>query len=156
MRWSYDPWADALYFGFIANRKSAGSTQPVPDVILDYDDAGNPIGVELLNARKHVPEGALIALPLPGGERYSLIEAARRIGLDPATLRQQILKKRIRATKYYRQWWVEQSALDEYLNSRAPQGRRSRKKVAASRQEPPTARGLAITRKKKMPSTNPR
>lgn len=131
MECTYDPWADAFYFGFGENKKFAFNSTPYPDVILDHDDAGGVFGVELLNAKKHLPEGALIGLPLPGGEKYTLIEAARRIGLDPATLRQQILRKRIRATKYYRQGWVDQSALDEYLASRAPQGRRSRKKAAA-------------------------
>lgn len=133
MECTYDPWADAFYFGFSPNRKSAGSSEPFPDVILDHDEAGGVIGVELLNAKKHLPEGALIGLPLPGGEKYTLIEAARRIGLDPATLRQQILRKRIPAIKYYRQWWVERSALDEYLASRAPQGRRSKRRGAATR-----------------------
>jgi len=101
-------------------------------VLFDYDSEGNTIALEVLSASKHLPQGALSSLPL-SGETYSLVEAARRIGLDPATLRQQILRKRIRATKYYRQWWVDQSALDEYLASRAPQGRRSRKKSLASR-----------------------
>ncbi|SRR6266498_5101070 len=132
MEWEYDPDADALYIGLIEHRESARCVEHQPGIIFDYDKSGNPIGIEVLNARKHLPKGALAALPVTENT-YSLVEAAKIIGLDPATLRQQILRKRIRAKKYHRQWFVDQSALDEYLASRAPQGRRSRKKALASR-----------------------
>jgi uncharacterized protein YuzE len=132
MECSYDPSVDAFYFGFGTASEFNYSTQHYPEIIIDYDRTGRPIGVEVLNARKYLPKEALTNVPLPD-PAYSLEDAAKRIGLDPATLRQQILKKRIRAEKIHRQWWVDQSALDEYLASRAPQGRRSRKKVVASR-----------------------
>ena len=132
MECSYDPSVDAFYFGFGTTRESDRSVRHYPDIILDYDRAGRPIGVEVLNARKYLPKEALTNIPLPD-PMLSLEDAAKQIGLDPATLRQQILKKRIRAKKIHRQWWVEWSALDEYLASRAPQGRRSKRKALASR-----------------------
>ncbi|MBA3646901.1 MAG: DUF2283 domain-containing protein [Gemmatimonadaceae bacterium] len=132
MRCSYDPSVDAFYFGFGATRESHRSIQHYPEIILDYDSAGRPIGVEVLNARKYLPKEALTNIPLPD-PLLSLEDAAKQIGLDPATLRQQILKKRIRAEKIHRQWLVEQSALNEYLASRAPQGRKSKRRGAAAR-----------------------
>lgn len=130
MEWTYAPDVDALYISFTDVVESVRCTEPFSGVIIDHDKAGRPIGVEILHARRHFPKISLTNLPKPEPRR-SLDEAAKIIGLDPATLRQQILKKRIRADKIHRQWWVEQSSLDEYLASRAPQGRRSRKKVAA-------------------------
>jgi uncharacterized protein YuzE len=127
---TYDPSVDAFYFGFGTSGELHHSTQHYPEIIVDYDRTGRPIGIEVLNARKYLPKAALTSIPLPD-PAYSLEDAAKRIGLDPATLRQQILRKRIRAEKIHRQWWVDQSALDEYLASRAPQGRRSKKRAAA-------------------------
>lgn len=129
MECSYDPSVDAFYVGFETNRKQDHSVHHYPDIILDYDSEGLPIGVEVLSASKYLPKAALTNVPLPN-PLLSLEDAAKQIGLDPATMRQQILKKRIRAKKIHRQWWVEWSALDEYLASRAPQGRRSKKKKA--------------------------
>ena len=126
---TYDPSVDAFYFGFNTERETHHSTQHHPEIIIHYDRTGSPIGLEVLNARKFLPKAALTNVPLPN-PLLSLEDAANQIGLDPATMRQQILKKRIRATKIHRQWWVEWSALDEYLASRAPQGRRSKKKKA--------------------------
>jgi uncharacterized protein YuzE len=132
MEWTYAPDIDILYFGFGPNQDSFGAVEHFPGVFVDYDKAGRPIGVEVLYARKHLPKAALENLS-PPERRYPLVEAAMMIGLDAATLRQQILKKRIRAEKIHGKWFVEQSALDEYLASRAPQGRRSKKKAMASR-----------------------
>ncbi len=128
MEWTYAPDIDALYFGFGATQDSFGAIEHFPGVIVDYDKAGRPIGVEVLNARKHLPKAALESIG-PPELTYTLEEAANAVGLDPATIRQQILKKRIRAKKYHGKWFVDQSALDEYLVSRAPQGRRSEKRA---------------------------
>ena len=56
-----------------------------------------------------------------------LSTAAARAGLTPATLRQQIRNKRLSAVKWHRTWWVDEASLRDYLRSRAPQGRRSRR-----------------------------
>ncbi len=132
MEWSYDRSVDALSITFIPNRESARTVEPIPGTLFDYDSAGHPIAVEVLDASRHFPKAALANLPLPV-ELISLTEAAKEIGLEPATLRQQILRKRITATKYHREWWISRKALDQYLASRAPQGRKSRRRGAAAR-----------------------
>jgi uncharacterized protein YuzE len=117
MECTYAPEIDAFYFGFGTTRESHESIRHYPDIIIDYDRAGRPIGIEVLRAKKYLPKAALTNVPLPE-PALSLEEAAKIIGLDPATLRQQILKQRIRAEKIHRQWWVEQSALDEEQEER--------------------------------------
>ena len=123
MKWSYDPSVDALTIQFLAGRKSAWTEEVKPGMLFDYDKAGHPIALEILDASTHFPAKTLKTLPLPEG-MVPLTEASRRTGLDAATLRQQIHRKRLRAAKHHREWWVDPAALDDYLASRAPQGRR--------------------------------
>ena len=123
MKWTYDPSVDALTIEFLTDRKSARTEEIEPGMLFDYDKAGHPISLEILDASTHFPVKGLKALPLPEA-MIPLSEASKRVGLDPATLRQQIHRKRLRATKHHREWWVDQAALEAYLSSRAPQGRR--------------------------------
>lgn len=123
MKWTYDPTVDALTIAFLVGRKSARTEEVEPGMLFDYDKAGHPISLEILDASSHFPAKGLKALPLPEA-MVPLSEASRRVGLDAATLRQQIHRKRLRATKYHREWWVDLAALDAYMDSRAPQGRR--------------------------------
>lgn len=123
MKWTYDPSVDALTIRFVTARKWARTEEVEPGILFDYDRAGHPISLEILDASTHFPAKSLRALPLPE-VMVPLSEASRRVGLDPATLRQQIHRKRLRATKHHREWWVDPAALDAYMASRAPQGRR--------------------------------
>jgi len=125
MKWSYDPLVDALTIEFLPGRRSARTEEIEPGMLFDYDKAGHPLSLEILDASAHFPLKVLQALPLPEA-MIPLSEASKRAGLDPATLRQQIHRKRLRATKHHREWWVDPAALKAYLASRAPQGRRSR------------------------------
>lgn len=124
MKWSYDPSVDALTIEFLPGRKSARTKEVEPGILVDYDKPGHPISLEIMDASTHFPFKVLNALPLPEA-MIPLSEASRRTGLDAATLRQQIHRKRLRATKHHREWWVDPAALSTYLASRAPQGRRS-------------------------------
>lgn len=135
MKWTYDPSVDALTITFLPGKRSARAEELRPGMICDYDTAGHPISIELLEASSHLPRKNLESLPLPG-MMLTLSEASRRAGLDPATLRQQIHRKRLRATKRRREWWVDPSALQDYLDSRAPQGRRNGNKKSARRPVP--------------------
>lgn len=129
MRWSYDPQVDALTITLIPGRRSARTDEVRPGMLCDVDRAGHLISIEILDASTHFSPASLSHLPLPQ-VMVTLSEASRSVGLDPATLRQQIKNRRLRATKHHREWWVKPAALKEYLDSRAPQGRRSsRKKV---------------------------
>lgn len=130
MNWSYDPAVDALTITLISGRRPARTDELRPGILCDLDRAGHPVAIEILDASTHFSDRSLSQLPLPEA-MLPLSEASRRAGLDPATLRQQIGRKRLRATKHHREWWIEPAALQEYLDSRAPQGRRSARKASA-------------------------
>lgn len=54
MKISYDPDADAMYIRF--KRGKAHKTKEVNDyTLLDYDKAGNVIGVEILFVKENMP-----------------------------------------------------------------------------------------------------
>jgi len=51
MRFDYDPEVDALYLR-LAESKVVESEEFQPGIILDFDEKGNVVGVEVLNASK--------------------------------------------------------------------------------------------------------
>jgi uncharacterized protein YuzE len=52
MRTSYDPDADAMFVWFAPEgTKSASTTEVALGILLDYDAAGNVIGIEVLDVR---------------------------------------------------------------------------------------------------------
>jgi uncharacterized protein YuzE len=58
MRTSYDPEADAMFVWFAPeDTKSANTSEVAPGILLDYDAAGNVIGIEILvdKIRRIVP-----------------------------------------------------------------------------------------------------
>jgi uncharacterized protein YuzE len=55
MRAKYDPKTDTLSVEF-SSAPVAESDEDKPGVILDYDAAGNLVGLEVLDASKHVTE----------------------------------------------------------------------------------------------------
>lgn len=127
MQWTYDPSVDALTIMFAPGKRSSRTDEHRPGILIDYDLGGHPISVEVLDASTHFGKRDLLNLPLPQG-MIPLSKAAKEAGLDPATLRQQIRRKRLKATKHHREWWIDKTALRAYLDNRAPQGRRSGKK----------------------------
>ncbi|MBP5985837.1 MAG: DUF2283 domain-containing protein [Azonexus sp.] len=52
MKLEYDPAADALYVR-LNDQLIIESEQIKPGIILDYDEAGNVVGIEVLSASKH-------------------------------------------------------------------------------------------------------
>ena len=52
MKFEYDPAIDALYVR-LNDSDIIESEQIKPGIILDYDEAGNVVGIEVLNASKH-------------------------------------------------------------------------------------------------------
>lgn len=52
MKLEYDPTVDALYVR-LNDRDIIESEQIRPGIVLDYDDAGNVVGIEVLSASKH-------------------------------------------------------------------------------------------------------
>jgi uncharacterized protein YuzE len=54
---TYDPDADAAYVT-LSSKAVRDSAEVSPGVVLDYDDQGRVVGIELLNARKQLAPGA--------------------------------------------------------------------------------------------------
>lgn len=52
MKLEYDPTVDALYVR-LNDRDIIESEQIRPGIVLDYDEAGNVVGIEVLSASKH-------------------------------------------------------------------------------------------------------
>jgi uncharacterized protein YuzE len=52
MKIEYDPAVDALYVR-LNDRDVIESEQIRPGIVLDYDEAGNVVGIEVLSASKH-------------------------------------------------------------------------------------------------------
>ena len=52
MKIEYDPTADALYVR-LSDQSIIESEQIKPGIVLDYDEAGNVVGIEVLRASKH-------------------------------------------------------------------------------------------------------
>lgn len=57
MKTLYDPKTDALYVRFAA-AKVVETEEVSPGVMLDFDDQGRIVGVEVLDARRHLSAGA--------------------------------------------------------------------------------------------------
>jgi uncharacterized protein YuzE len=57
MKTHYDPEADALYVRF-ATARVAESEEVSPGVVIDFDIEGRIVGVEVLDARRHLAAGA--------------------------------------------------------------------------------------------------
>jgi uncharacterized protein YuzE len=55
MKVKYDKEADILYI-HLSDEKIKESDEDKPGIILDYDNSGNIIGIEVLNASKKIPQ----------------------------------------------------------------------------------------------------
>lgn len=58
MKASFDPEADAVYLRF-AKGKVARTEEARPGIILDYDDEGRIVGIEILHASQTLPDTTL-------------------------------------------------------------------------------------------------
>lgn len=57
---TFDPESDAAYGYLIADRGRVAETAEVaPGIIVDWDEHGHPVGVELLNVSRRVADGDL-------------------------------------------------------------------------------------------------
>jgi len=55
MKVKYDKEVDILYIHF-SDGKIVNSDEDKPGIILDYDENGNIVGIEMLNASKQMPQ----------------------------------------------------------------------------------------------------
>ena len=59
MKTTYDPQADALYVRF-AEAAVVESEEVSDGVVLDFDAEGRIVAIEVLDARRHLAEGAFL------------------------------------------------------------------------------------------------
>ncbi len=64
MKVSYDPRTDTLSVILKDNAAVAESDEDKPGVILDYDEAGDLVSLEILDASKRVPEAKKLEFQL--------------------------------------------------------------------------------------------
>jgi uncharacterized protein YuzE len=55
MKVKYDKEIDVLYI-YLSDGKIVESDEDKPGIILDYDEIGNIVGIEMLNASKRIPQ----------------------------------------------------------------------------------------------------
>lgn len=125
MRVTYDPDVDALYFELRALRSRRRTQREVAEgVIIELGPNGELAGLEILRASRFGTPRALARFgrPSPG---LRLSEAAVFCGLKSASLRNQILNGRLKASKVGRDWLVDVNDLEAYLAGRSARGRRS-------------------------------
>jgi uncharacterized protein YuzE len=61
MKLHYDSEADALYVRF-SDQKILESEEVRPGLILDFDEEGRIVAIEMLDVRKQMPPGAIVNL----------------------------------------------------------------------------------------------
>lgn len=142
-RMRYDATVDALGIELTEGAKSAKTVRAGQGINLDYDKKGRLIAIEILDASFHMSKADLAALPT-GAELLMLAEASRESGLSPSTLRVQLNAGRLKGIKRGRDWHVDATELWNYLESRAPQGRRSPREVRPPAPKPPTRRRRSV------------
>ena len=130
MRFTYDPEVDILMVRLrdLNDGESVAQTREIADgVIMDFDAAGHPLDLEILDAalrygadRMAVHDINTTLLPLS--------EAAEIAGLSPTTLKLQIHNGKLKAKKVGRNWVTTEAWLREYLIGR----RYNAKQVPAS------------------------
>ena len=124
IRVTYDVEADVLSVELGRPREALGATEVTPGHYVHLDSAGRLVAIEVLDASEHYGPKVLDGLPTPA-RWLTMSEASRKSGLAPTTLRTQIQAGRLRAVKRARDWVVAEHELWNYIDNRAPQGRRS-------------------------------
>lgn len=71
MRLAYDPETDSLYIHLV-DRPGTDSEEVAEDVVLDFDEAGALVGIDVQHASRHADISRLLVSRLP----FSELEAA--------------------------------------------------------------------------------
>ena len=66
MKVSYDPKMDTLSFILKENARVSESDEDKPGVILDYDDGGDLVSMEILDASRRVTEAQKVDFQIAG------------------------------------------------------------------------------------------
>jgi uncharacterized protein YuzE len=117
MRLAYDPEADSILLTIgDPDRQSESWEEPSDGVIIDFDQNGNPISVEIQNASHRYAATELVSISI---ERpVSLAQLAGEYNLAEAHLRKLAIAGRLRATKIGRNWAATRAAVEDYLDNR--------------------------------------
>ena len=59
MKITYDPYADAMYLYTNGKRKAARTEDVRDDLLVDFDDRNNLMGIEILSVSRKLPPKAL-------------------------------------------------------------------------------------------------
>lgn len=60
MKLEYDKDVDAAYIYIEESRKVSSTTKVTDDIMLDFDNKGRVIGIEVLNASKHLTKKTML------------------------------------------------------------------------------------------------
>jgi uncharacterized protein YuzE len=132
----YDPQVDALAVSFRRGAKSARMVKVSNSVNVDFDSKGRLIALELLGVSWHLDPKTVASLA-PAKAVLTLTQAERESGLRASTLRGLLNRGRLEGDKRGRDWFVDATALFNYMESREARGRlatnpRARRRLKAS------------------------
>lgn len=117
MKIEYAKDVDALSIS-VTERPRSSRTQKVSEGInLDFNQRGELVAIEILNASRFASPKNLAKLPATSDE-LTLSEAANESGLDQNALRRLARNGRVKARKDGRSWKVELADLYNYLEAR--------------------------------------
>ena len=105
MKIEYDREADAAYLR-LSQKKPERSIEVSKYVIIDVDDNGQPVGIEVLFASKTLQDFT---------PWFSLSEAAEYLGFSEVTLRRWVKAKKIPAYKIGRAYQFKKEDLDRFI-----------------------------------------
>jgi uncharacterized protein YuzE len=120
MRFTYDPEVDILMVRLRSLRdgETVAATREISaGVIMDFDDEGNPLDIEILDAAARYGADRMAAYDIHMA-LLPLSEAAEIAGLSPTTLKLQIHNGKLQAKKVGRNWVTTEAWLREYLIGR--------------------------------------
>ena len=115
MRITYDPEVDILLVT-LADAEADKGAEITPGVVIDYDEHGNPIGLEIQHASERYRKEDLLRLSVE--EPIPLSTLAAEYGFAEAHLRRLAISGRLSARKIGRNWAATRADLEEYLLSR--------------------------------------
>jgi uncharacterized protein YuzE len=143
MKATYSRDADTFRIALDLRPGPLTTEENIPGILVDRNRAGQVVSFTVLSASVMLPKGVFDEVPEPEDKWLSLVEAAAYAAeegeqLTPATLRVQIHQGRIPAgvlRKVGKMTQISRTGLVNYLESRAPSGRRSKpaRQVAARR-----------------------
>lgn len=111
---TYDAEVDALAIMIRRRRTVVETRELAPGILADFAEDGQLVCLEILDASRRVGAPLLKRMaPHPPG-RLLLADAAERIGVTAATLRQQIHRGRLTAAKVGRDWYVTPAEVARY------------------------------------------